>query len=340
LLLLQKLKDKGVKADLRISVIPTVKGDSMVVRVLPKRKVAVDSLLQLNYTAEQERKLKGYARLNQGLIIVSGPTGSGKSTLIWWLLKVADPYGRKIVSIEDPVEAEVDGVQQVEVKRPVKNERGQVIGIDFPLAIRAFLRQNPDVIVVGEVRDGETARAVIEASNTGHLVITTLHANDEVEAVKRLIHLAKDPRTGEVDLPSVVNAIRVVVAQRLLPRICPVCLEKGYFESVEIDENFLITLPAEVRGRLEAKKGEVVPYRPGKTTCGTCKGGYKGRVPVVGILEFNEVIRDFIIEKDGEFTSSEFHKVASSTRFRDFRKSALERLSQEEVCLSDVLEIL
>jgi len=334
---LEELKKRGALADLRISVIPTVKGESAVIRVLPKKKTAIDNLALLGYEEEHVRKLSGYPKLNQGLIVVSGPTGSGKSTLSWWMLKEANPEKRKIVSVEDPVEAEIMGVQQVEVRRPVRNKDGKVVGIDFALAMRAFMRQNPDVIFVGEVRDPETAEAVVEASNTGHLVITTVHANDEVETLKRILFLLK----GRVDLPSVVNALRLIVAQRLLPRLCPVCKEKGYLEKIEIDDSLLSSLPAEGRELLESRKGEVVYSLSNvKETCGKCKGGYSGRLPVVGILEFNRELRDFIVDSGGNFTHYEFLKRAKTTGFKSFRDDALEKLSKGLVALEDVINLL
>ena len=338
---IKALKEAGALCNLRISIVPTVKGESAVIRILPKKKASVKSLLQLNYLPEHEKKLRGYPKLNQGLIVVSGPTGSGKSTLMTWFLAEADPLRRKIVSVEDPVENEVDGVQQVEVKRPVKNDRGKIIGIDFALALRAFMRQNPEVIVVGETRDPETARAVIEASNTGHLVITTIHANDEVETIKRLLFLARDERTGEVDLPAVMNALRLVVAQRLLPGICPHCLEEERIKLVEVDDVFLSSLPAEARLFLERLKGARLPYVPEDYRgCEKCRNGYVGRVPVLGILEIDREIRDFVIDRNGNFTTEEFLTVARRVGFRDFREDAVERLNRLEVAVNDFVSLL
>lgn len=337
---LKKLDDVGTPCSLRISVIPTVKGESAVIRVLPKKRTAVDDLLSLNYKVEHEEKLLPYTKLGQGLIVISGPTGSGKSTLSWWFLKKCDPYRRKIVSVEDPVEAEIDGVQQVEVRRPVYNERGQVVGIDFALALRAFVRQNPEVIVVGETRDNETARTVVEAANTGHLVITTVHANDEVETLKRILYLARDERTGEVDIPAVVNALRLIIAQRLLPKVCPNCLKEGRIRLVEVSNILLSNLPAELQEVLSEREGDRVPYVPeGFTPCGKCKGGYVGRVPVVGILEFTKRIRDFIIDTEGKFTREEFLRVTGRD-FKDYRKDAIERLVKHEVTLNDLVRYL
>jgi len=338
---LQSLKEVGAVCNLRLSIIPTVKGESLVLRILPKKKTAVKDLLLLNYTPAHKQKLSGYPKLSQGLIVVSGPTGSGKSTLLQWMVVQADPHDRKIVSVEDPVEAEIDGVQQVEVKRPVRNDRGKVIGIDFSLAMRAFMRQNPEVILVGEVRDPETARAVVEASNTGHLVMTTVHANDEVETIKRLLFLARDERTGEVDVPAVMNALRLVVAQRLLPKLCPSCVEEGRIPLVEVDDSFLSSVPVEAREVMELKRGGLVPYVPENFKgCSKCKNGYVGRVPVVGILELNREVRDFVIDRDGKFTTEEFLSVAKRTGFRDYKTDALEKLEKREVAVNDFIKLI
>jgi type II secretory ATPase GspE/PulE/Tfp pilus assembly ATPase PilB-like protein len=324
---------KSTPCDMRIAVVPTTKGHSCVIRILPKNRTISTNLAELGYSPLHVEKLSGYPKLSRGMILIVGPTGSGKSTLTWAMLKMADPNRRKILSIEDPVEADIPGVQQVEVKLRKDGEQ-----LDFATAIRAFMRHNPDVIAVGEIRDTETARAAIQASNTGHLLISTLHANDEIEAIKRLLDLANDR-----DIAKVVNQMRLIVAQRLLPKVCPKCREKGLFPMVEINDSFLQRLPAESREIFEEKlKGQSVLSSNIRETCGECRGGFTGRVPVVGILEFNREIRDFIIKTQGSFETSEFLKMAraGSAGFKSYIDDAIEKLRNYEVTVEDVLEIL
>lgn|GEM_PF-6898179 len=329
---LEKLK--ATPCDMRISVIPTTDGPSCVVRILPKNQ-KLRKLEELGYHPTHVSRLSGYPSLSKGMILVVGPTGSGKSTLIRALLLMADPQKRKIVSVEDPVEADIPGVQQVEVKLPVYDSEGVLVGVDFALAIRAFMRQNPDVIAVGEIRDRETARAAIAASNTGHLVLSTIHANDEVEAIKRLLDLAQDP-----DIAKVINQMRLIVAQRLVPKVCPKCRELGYFPRIEVNDQFLARLPAETRELLEERlKGQEVLSRNVKQTCGQCKNGFVGRIPVLGILEFNREIRDFVISSGGTFETKEFLKYARAVGFRPYSDDVLERVRQEEVTIEDAIEI-
>jgi len=331
---LERLKD--TPCDMRISVIPTNKGPSAVIRVLPKRRTISTDLAELGYSHEAINKLSGYPKLSKGLVLVVGPTGSGKSTLIWAMEKMADPEGRKIVSVEDPIEAEIPGVQQVEVKLPVYDKDGQLIGVDFATAIRAFMRQNPDVIVVGEIRDEETARTAIQASNTGHLVISTLHANDEIEAVKRLLDLAR-----EKDIAKVVNQLRLIVAQRLVPVVCPKCREMGLFPRVEVNDQFLSRLPVEVRQLLEEKvKGQEVLSSAIRETCGECKKGFVGRKPVVGILEMTKELRDFVVREKGTFELEKFLKLAKDNGYKSYVENAVEMLRREEITIEDFIQIL
>lgn len=332
---LERIKD--APCDMRISVIPTNKGPSAVIRILPRNRTISTDLSSLGYSPEAIKKLSGYPKLSKGLILVVGPTGSGKSTLIWAMEKLADPEKRKIVSIEDPIEAEVPGVQQVEVKLPVYDKDGKQIGVDFASAIRAFMRQNPDVIVVGEIRDEETARTAIQASNTGHLVISTLHANDEIEAVKRLLDLAQ-----EKDIAKVVNQIRLIVAQRLVPVVCPECRERGFFPKIEVNDQFLSRVPVEVRKLLEEKvKGQEVLSSSVKETCGNCRNGFVGRRPVVGILEMTRELRDFVVRKEGIFETDEFMKIARDTSgYRSYVEDAVEKLRANEMTIEDLIEIL
>jgi len=336
--LFKALRELGAEADFRISVIPTKFGKSLDIRILPKNR-RIGTLKDLGY-GEERMKIEALTYLKQGLILISGPTGSGKSTLLYAVIKSMNPYARRIITIENPVEVVLHGVQQIEVKLPVRDEKGNIIGIDFALALRSCLRQNPDVIVVGETRDTETARKAIEASNTGHLVLTTVHANDELSTIRRMLELAvgDSGKTGEYEF--VLTQIKAVIAQRLVPRLCENCKNQGLIPQVEVDEKLLMSVPAIAQEKLEQIRGQLIYRNPDPNrTCGECHKGFTGRIPIIGILEMNTEITDYLIEKKMNITRKEFESVAKD-RFSALTANALEKLKNGEITLESFLEIV
>lgn len=335
---LRELVERGTPCNLRLSVIPTIKGRSLVVRVLPYRTTGVKDLLELGYTKEKVEKLKSYSKIETGLVIVSGPTGSGKTTLIYGLIQYANPFVKKIVSVEDPVEAEIDGVQQVEVRRPLfdPSDPSKRIGIDFAYALRSFLRQKPNVIVVGEIRDPETAETAVYASDTGHLVISTVHANDEVETVNRLLSLVN--KAGTVPLPMLVNQIKLIVSQRLVPVVCPECLKRGVFE-LGYWKDVKDSLPLDQREKLSNlhDNDEIILRKVSEDYCGKCQNGYVKRVPIVGLLEFDDEIRDFIVKSNGYFERKDLLRLAKAKGFESFVDDAVKKLRDKQIVLEDTL---
>lgn len=261
---------RGRKMDFRVSTLPSRHGEKVVLRLLDSgaTQLGLDTLI----TDEQSRRaVRTMGSKPFGMLLVTGPTGSGKSTTLYALLSERNSPTINISTVEDPIEYSLKGITQTQVNREK--------GLDFSTALRAFLRQDPDVLLVGETRDQETARTAVEAALTGHLVLTTLHSNDAVGAFARLDEMGVEPFMVSASLLGVVS-------QRLLRRVCDQC-RIGYKPSEEELSRF---------GLLAGKETEVTFYKPLKTSSGTgacpkCQGnGYKGRVGVYEVLTMNETL--------------------------------------------------
>jgi type IV pilus assembly protein PilB len=259
----------GRTVDLRVSTLPTQFGESVVLRVLDQSALRLD-IGQLGLPPAMYGAVLDSIRRPHGIFIVTGPTGSGKTTTLYSCLKVLNTADAKLLSVEDPVEYEIDGVMQVPVNLAA--------GLSFARALRTFLRQDPDIVMVGEVRDTETARIAIQASLTGHLVLTTLHTNDTVSAVTRLVDIGIEPFL-------LASTVEAVLAQRLLRRVCSKC--RIAYEPPAGMLNQLNLSPAEVVNR---------PFYRG-TGCGECQqSGYRGRIGIFEFLRVSEPLRDLIVQ--------------------------------------------
>jgi general secretion pathway protein E len=258
--------------DIRVAIMPTQHGESAVIRLLPKDRglLAVD---KLGFASRDESTLRRMLALPHGMIIICGPTGSGKTTTLATALSILNEPTRKILTIEDPVEYEIPGVNQSQVKPG--------IGLTFAAALRSFVRQDPDVIMLGEVRDGETADVAVHAALTGHLVLTTLHTENASAVVPRLLDLG-------VEGFLLRSTLRAVIAQRLVRQLCDLCKLKKQLSPVDID--------ADPRyGALGFQPGDIV-YEP--CGCERCGGvGYRGRIAIIEILEMIPAVRALIDEK-------------------------------------------
>lgn len=255
--------------DIRVAIMPTQHGESAVIRLLPKDRglLVID---RLGFLPPDEKKLLDLLKLPHGMIVVTGPTGSGKTTTLATVLSILNESTRKILTIEDPVEYEIPGVNQSQAK--------PTIGLTFAAAMRAFVRQDPDVIMVGEVRDSETAHIAIHAALTGHLVLTTLHTETAAAAVPRLLDLG-------VEGFLLKSTLRAVIAQRLVRQLCDRCKSKRSLGLVDLADD----------PRLRAlgfRLGETI-YEP--KGCERCGGtGYRGRVGVFEVLRIDESVRGLI----------------------------------------------
>jgi general secretion pathway protein E len=255
--------------DMRVAIMPTQHGESAVIRLLSKDRGLL-AIERLGFSAGDERKLRRLLQLPHGMIVVTGPTGSGKTTTLATVLSILNEPIRKILTVEDPVEYEITGINQTQTRAS--------IGLTFAAALRAFVRQDPDVIMVGEVRDAETAHIAIHAALTGHLVLTTLHTESAAAAVPRMLDLG-------VEAFLLRSTLRAVIAQRLVRQLCDRCKTSRPLSEAD--------LAADPRyGALRLRVGEII-YEP--AGCERCGGtGYRGRCGVFEILEMTEEVRNFV----------------------------------------------
>jgi general secretion pathway protein E/type IV pilus assembly protein PilB len=265
-----RLLDSRSSIDLRVSSIPTNHGESIVMRILDKTSLQL-GLPELGFLSDDQATIERILGLPDGIFLVTGPTGSGKSTTLYACLHSINKPDRKIITVEDPVEYQLNGVNQVPVNEDV--------GMTFAAALRAMLRQAPNIIMVGEIRDVETANIAINASLTGHLVFSTLHTNDAPSAVTRLVDIG-------VKQFLVASSVRAILAQRLVRRICPNCSESYAPTETEIRA---LNLRPEQLAEANFRKG---------IGCDKCRGtGYKGRMGIFEICVLDDEIRRMINEK-------------------------------------------
>ncbi|MHC4623370.1 MAG: GspE/PulE family protein [Planctomycetota bacterium] len=261
---------QGNPVDLRVSVLPTMFGESVVLRVLDRSQVSLD-LEKLGLRQENLKFVKQLIQKPNGIIIVTGPTGCGKTTTLYACMKHLNTVESKLITTEDPVEYDIDGMIQVQIKTD--------IGLTFARCLRSILRQDPDIILVGEIRDLETAEIAAQASLTGHLVFTTLHTNDAPSSIARLLDLGVEPFI-------VTATLEGIIAERLVRRICESC--KVSFEPTETQLMELGLTPDDI-------KGKKFYYGRGCKRCNNT--GYKGRTGLFEIMVFNDEIRDLIMNQ-------------------------------------------
>jgi general secretion pathway protein E len=267
-----RLRAGRADIDIRVAIMPMQHGESAVIRILPKDRGLL-VVEKLGFLPPDETRLRRLLKLPHGMIVVTGPTGSGKTTTLATVLSILNEPIRKILTIEDPVEYEISGINQAQVK--------PAIGLTFAAALRSFVRQDPDVIMVGEVRDSETAHVAVHAALTGHLVLTTLHTETAAAAVPRLLDLG-------VEGYLLRSVLRAVVAQRLVRQLCERCKTTRVLTDADFTED----------PRLAAfgfRSGEAIHEPCGCERCGGT--GYRGRLGVFEVLELTTELRELIGEK-------------------------------------------
>lgn len=292
---IQLLDKQGERLDFRLSSIPILRGEKLVLRNLSGMKKAY-SLSDLGMNPEQLAALKSALANSQGLILVTGPTGSGKTQTLYASLEQLNSPQRNIASAEDPVEYQLDGINQVAIDR--------AIGLDFARVLRALLRQDPDVLMVGEIRDAETAGIAIKAAQTGHLVLSSLHTNNAAQALTRLQNM------GIADY-NLAGSLSLIIAQRLLRRLCPHCKESEWLpENVSRENGF----PAPIPAKLEVFRA---------VGCERCHQGYLGRIGIYEVVPVSQALSRRIM-LDG--CQAAIAKLEQDPDFSNLRLSALAKV--------------
>ena len=308
-------KSNGTTLDIRVSTIPTIYAESVSLRLLNQKKEAY-TMDRLGMSAEEENMVTQVLDYPHGIILVTGPTGSGKSTSLNAFLRKINSPDLRIVTIEDPIEYEVPGVNQMQV-RPE-------IGLSFANALRHVLRQDPDVIMVGEIRDLDTAEIAIRASLTGHLVFSTIHTNDAAGAYTRLVDMGVEPFL-------VTSAIELIIAQRLVRRLCTECARpEPVIRTKLLDALAILGLdPAEATG-VEVLRAPV--------GCDRCRGtGYRGRIGLFEILRPNDELHDLILKRESAHVLT---RCALDHGMRTLQQSGWEKVRGGYTRLEEVLRVI
>jgi type IV pilus assembly protein PilB len=303
-----KLTLAGRPVDIRVSTLPTQFGESVVLRVLDRENAGL-SLDRVGLPPAELAALREAVRRPSGIIVVTGPTGSGKTTTLYSCLREINETGAKLLTIEDPVEYEIEGLVQVAVN--------PAAGLTFATALRSFLRQDPDVVMVGEIRDMETAQVAVQAALTGHLVLTTLHTNDAAGAVARLVDLGVEPFL-------VAAALEAVVAQRLVRRICPDCRCEQVADGEMLAR---LTPPGTSLAGMRFYAG---------AGCARCGGsGYRGRLGLFELLRVTDALRERIARGSGTL---ELRDCARGQGMRTLRDAGMAALVARETSPAEVLK--
>ena len=301
-----KLRVHGREIDIRVSVIPMIHGESLVMRILDKGAMKFD-LRSLGMGEETYRIFSELIRIPHGIILVTGPTGSGKTTTLYSsLLEIRSPEN-KIITTEDPVEYQLDGINQIQVHPK--------IGLTFAASLRSILRHDPDIVLVGEIRDAETAENAIQASLTGHTVFSTLHTNDAAGAFTRIVDMGVEPFL-------VASTVEGIMAQRLVRRLCPECKESYHPTKDELPRDF----------PLEKLDGKPLFRAQG---CRTCRGlGYSGRFGIYELLITNEEIRQLAHDRASSF---EIKQLALTHGMLTLRMDAFRKVLEGTTSMDEVL---
>jgi type IV pilus assembly protein PilB len=304
----------GRVEDYRVNSLPTLYGEKLVLRRLESLPADL-SLGALGLTAEQCASVEQAIRAPHGLMLVTGPTGSGKTLSLYCYLQMLNAVSRNLCSVEDPAEIQLAGINQVSVREKA--------GLTFATALRAFLRQDPDVIMVGEIRDDETADVAVKAAQTGHLVLSTLHTNDAPAAIARLIDIGIEPY-------NLAGALRMVTAQRLVRKLCPTC------KTPDTQSAAALRAALHAAGVSEASEARFegrLPYAA--VGCAACHGiGYRGRIGVHQVMPVSDAMRELIVTRASTQTLAQQARAEAVGTLRD---AALARVIDGTTSLAEAL---
>lgn len=304
-----RIKIAGKDIDIRVSTLPTSFGESVVMRILDKSKVLLD-LGEIGVTGTYLEKMQGLIHHKHGIILVTGPTGSGKTTTLYAMLSQINNTDVKIITVEDPVEYQLPGINQIQVNPK--------IDLTFAAGLRSILRQDPDVVMVGEIRDKETAEIAIQASLTGHLVISTLHTNDSASSATRLIDMGVEPFL-------VASSVIGIIAQRLLRTLCKDCRER--YDPTDFEVAQLGLTPDEIKG--------INIYR-GKGCSSCLETGYSGRTGIHEILMLEDEVRAMIVKN---VETNLIKRRAMEAGMKTLRAVAAEKVLAGETSVEEVLRV-
>jgi len=307
-IMLKYMRDSKKKdLDFRVSIVPTIFGEKIVMRLLDKENLRLD-MTKLGFEQESLSKFEREILKPYGMVLVTGPTGSGKTNTLYSSISRLNTVETNIMTAEDPVEFQLSGVNQVQMK--------DQIGLNFAAALRSFLRQDPNIILVGEIRDFETAEIAVKAALTGHLVLSTLHTNDAPSTISRLMNMGIEPFL-------VATSVNLICAQRLVRRICSSCKEV-----LEVPEQALL----DAGYSAEEVKATKIMHGKGCATCNN--SGYKGRVGLYEVMEINDELRELILVGA---SAMELKKKALDQGMITLRRSGLTKIALGQTTLEEVL---
>jgi len=309
-----KVRFSGRTIDFRVSIMPTVHGEDAVIRILDKESTNAEfhtlNLAVLGFEDDTKRQLRKFINEPYGMVLVTGPTGSGKTTTLYACLSEIVTTEDKIVTIEDPVEYQLKGITQI----PVNEKKG----LTFARGLRSILRHDPDKVMVGEIRDEETAQIAVQSALTGHLVFTTVHANNVVDVIGRFLNM-------NVDLYNFVSALNCVLAQRLVRRICVHCKRRATVTDIVLEDS-----------GLDADRYRDFTFYEGGG-CIECNGtGYRGRLAIAELLNLSDNIRQLILDRR---SAAEIKRAAKAEGMRFLRESALQKVFAGETSLHDINKV-
>lgn len=299
---------KDINLDMRVSSLPTNEGEKIVIRILDYSS-SLNGLESLGFSPKNLIKMKELIKEPNGIILVTGATGSGKSTTVYSLLQLLNTPKVNLVTVEDPVEMNIDGINQIQVNSE--------IGLTFANVLRSILRQDPDIIMIGEIRDDETAKIAVRASITGHLVLSTLHTNNALNTIERL-------RDMDVETYLLASSLNGIVSQKLARRICPHCMKKR--PAIEYEKKL-------IKANLGIDITELA-YAEG---CDKCVGGYKGRIAIHEVLVINQEIRDAIANG---VPKEELRKLVYTNDTTTLLQDGLQKVIQSITTIEEILRLV
>jgi len=299
---------QGIELDLRVSSLPVINGEKIVIRILDY-SMSLEGIEELGFTEDNYKKLLEMISVPNGIILVTGATGTGKSTTVYSILQYLNKSTTNIITVEDPIEMDIAGINQVQVNSQ--------IGLTFASALRSILRQDPNIIMIGEIRDNETAKIAVRASITGHLVLSTVHTNNSLNTIERLIDM-------EVPKYLLASALEGIISQKLARKLCPHCMEKRKTTDYE-KAIFRVTLNKEVDEIYEAEG------------CEHCNNGYSGRIAIQEVLVINQEIRDALSEN---MPKEKLREMVYNSDVTTLLQDGLNKVIQGKTTFSEVIKLI